>query len=35
MINRETTIEQLGAIVCQALKDDGIDAFLSGGAVVS
>jgi hypothetical protein len=29
------SIEQLGAIVCQALKDAGIDAFLSGGAVVS
>ncbi len=25
----------MGAIVCQALKDSGIDAFLSGGAVVS
>ena len=35
MINSETTIEQLGAIVCQALRDVGIDAFLSGGAVVS
>lgn len=35
MIDRETTIEQLGALVCQALKDAGIDAFLSGGAVVS
>jgi hypothetical protein len=35
MINRQTTIEEIGAIVCQALKDVGIDAFLSGGAVVS
>lgn len=35
MITPKTTIEELGAIVCQALKDAGIDAFLSGGAVVS
>ena len=35
MIDRTTTIEKLGAIVCQALKDAGIDSFLSGGAVVS
>ena len=34
-INEKTTIEEMGAIVCQALKDHGIDAFLSGGAVVS
>ena len=30
MIDREMSIEQLGAIVCQALKDAGIDA-LTGG----
>jgi len=35
LINTKTTIEELGAIVCQALKDAGIEAFLSGGAVVS
>ena len=35
MINRKTTLEQLGAIVCQALQDAGLDCFLSGGAVAS
>lgn len=35
MITKATTIEQLGAIVCQSLKDADIDCFLSGGAVVS
>lgn len=34
-ITKETTIGELGAIVCEALHGDGIDAFLSGGAVVS
>jgi hypothetical protein len=35
MISFETPLETLGAIICQALRDAGIDAFLSGGAVVS
>jgi hypothetical protein len=35
LITTRTTIEEIGAIVCQALKDVGIEAFLSGGAVVS
>lgn len=35
MIDRNTSLEALGAIVCQALTDAGIDSFLSGGAVVS
>jgi hypothetical protein len=35
MIHGKLDIEQVGAIVCQALKDSGIDAFLAGGAVVS
>jgi hypothetical protein len=35
VITSKTSIEAIGAIVCQALKDAGIDAFLSGGAVVS
>ena len=35
MINPQSGIEQIGATVCQALRDNGIDAFLSGGAVVS
>ena len=34
-INKNTSLSELGAIVCEALRDDGIDAFLSGGAVVS
>ena len=34
-ITDKTTLEDLGAIVCTALKAAGIDAFLSGGAVVS
>ena len=34
-INDNTSISALGAIVCEALRDAGIDAFLSGGAVVS
>jgi hypothetical protein len=34
-ITRKTTIAELGALVCEALKKEGIDAFLSGGAVVS
>lgn len=34
-ITGKTTIAELGAIVCEALKAEGIDAFLSGGAVVS
>jgi len=35
MITEKTSIEEMGAIVCQALLDNDIDAFLSGGAVVS
>jgi hypothetical protein len=35
MIGENTSISELGAIVCDALKREGIDAFLSGGAVVS
>lgn len=35
MITRKTSIEEIGAVVCQSLKDVGIDSFLSGGAVVS
>lgn len=34
-ITSKTTIEEMGAIVCQALLDEGIEAFLSGDAVVS
>lgn len=34
-ITSKSTLEEIGAYVCQALKDQGIDAFLSGGAVVS
>src|SRR5258708_5354084 len=34
-INGNTSLLELGAIVCDALRKDGIDAFLSGGAVVS
>ena len=34
-ISKLTTITELGAIVCEALKKTGIDVFLSGGAVVS
>jgi hypothetical protein len=34
-ITRATTLAELGAIVCEALRKDGLDAFLSGGAVVS
>jgi hypothetical protein len=34
-ITPKTTIAELGAIVCEGLKAEGIDAFLSGGAVVS
>jgi hypothetical protein len=35
VINEKTTLAELGAIVCEALRTEGIDAFLSGGAVVS
>ncbi len=35
MIHDRMSIEEIGAIVCQALLDAGVDAFLSGGAVVS
>ena len=31
-ITSKTTLAELGAIVCEALKRAGIDAFLSGGA---
>lgn len=34
-ISPSTTIAQLGAMICEALKKSGIDVFLSGGAVVS
>jgi predicted nucleotidyltransferase len=34
-ITKKTSIEELGALVCQSLKDAGIEAFLSGGAVVT
>jgi hypothetical protein len=34
-ITLRTSIAELGAIVCEALRGEGIDAFLSGGAVVS
>lgn len=34
-ITSKTTLAEIGAIVCDALKKSGIDAFLSGGAVVS
>jgi hypothetical protein len=35
MINTKMTLSDLAFIVYQALKDGGIDAVLSGGAVVS
>ncbi len=35
LIHENTTIVELGATVCEALREVGIDAFLSGGAVVS
>ena len=34
-ISGNTTLSELGTIVCSALREVGIDAFLSGGAVVS
>jgi hypothetical protein len=34
-INKNTSLPELGAIICQSLTDEGIDCFLSGGAVVS
>jgi hypothetical protein len=34
-ITEKSTIEEVGAIVCSALGAEGIDSFLSGGAVVS
>jgi hypothetical protein len=34
-INEKTSIPELGAVVCDSLRKEGIDAFLSGGAVVS
>lgn len=34
-ITEKTAIAEVGALVCDALKKQGIDAFLSGGAVVS
>jgi len=34
-ISETTTIEEIGSLVCQKLKDSGIETFLSGGAVVS
>jgi len=35
VITEKTSIEEMGAIICQRLLDNGIEAFLSGGAVVS
>lgn len=34
-INQESTLKDVALIVCKALKDEGIEAVLSGGAVVS
>lgn len=34
-ITQKSTIAEVGAIVCEALKQAGLDVFLSGGAVVS
>jgi hypothetical protein len=34
-ITQKTTLAELGAIVCGRLKKEGINCFLSGGAVVS
>ena len=34
-ITRKTTILEIGCLVCEALREAGISAFLSGGAVVS
>lgn len=34
-IDENTTIEEIGCLVCQKLKDKGIETFLSGGAVVT
>ena len=34
-ISKKMPIAELGALVCESLKKEGIDAFLSGGAVVS
>ncbi len=34
-ISEITSLEEMGAIVCQALKNRDVEAFLSGGAVVS
>ena len=35
VIGPESTLEDVAMIVCKALKDSGIDAVLTGGAVVS
>jgi hypothetical protein len=32
-ITKKSTAAEIGALVCQALKDSGIEFFLSGGAV--
>jgi hypothetical protein len=34
-VDENTSIEELGSLVCQTLNNEGIEAFLSGGAVVS
>lgn len=34
-IKKSTPLEEIGALVCEALKENGLDAFLSGGACVS
>jgi hypothetical protein len=32
-ITRKSTVEEVGAIVCQAVSDAGIDAVLTGGLI--
>ncbi len=34
-INEQTTLSEIGGLVCSSLKSAGIDSFLSGGAVVT
>ncbi len=34
-INKDIPVKELAMIICKALKDDGIDAVLTGGAVVT
>jgi hypothetical protein len=35
LIYKKLSLAELGAVVCDALRKSGVDAFLSGGAVVS